>query len=836
MMHTTLRPYQRKPAEFLLQRGVHGLGALYPTGSGKTLTSIHVAATLYRAGLIQEVVVLTKKSILTQFARQIPLYDATLNPHIFHVNTATTFLFRTPTKPNPAHTLLIVDEVHEFINPDTKQFQALYAYANQCARVFAMTATLFVNSFYDVCPIVALLRAEPVLSRSTFERTLLGANGMPNARFRQFVQRTFSVLVLDKNKDPRYPTVIYHEVSIPMKPKTVAFFDALAARDKKKPFFADERQHSLGLASTVTEAEARALSLRQEKALMKSSCEKCAWLLRAVPKWIAKGQGRILLYTAFINKGTDILRRMFINAAINAVIIDGTTSALHRRKVVDVFNRPPPPPPPQLATAAAPASTATAITHHNAGGDPCGFNNTWFERRTVDKEKRLFAYYDRSGNPIPVSNLSAEQLRRTQRPPIPPGWTPARVCQDNTKTAWAAMDKTGKWQRMYSADWETVREKSKMDRLLYMDAKYWRRFHHTVDKHVRESSWTKNKLHAVAVKVFVRCFFRIGTKVDENDEKESRYGVSTMLKRHAVYDAATHTIRFEFLGKSSKVNRCQLDTATNDRDPAFYKAVLALVTRPGSSPNDPLFTSAVTALSLRAYLKKNGLRIRPKDFRTHRANYRVLDDLCAKPTLPVHTTNSQRKRWVHEAIALAARDLNNTPAVCKKSYVFSPIWMLYLTHPAEFQRISHDRGLKSTNDKLVKFLDLFQTKQFDWKLVMQQYRETFGLATFSNQDVPVMIISDAGAESLDLKRTRHVVLIDSIWTPAHQDQTIGRAQRFDSHATLPPEERTVHVWKLILDYPKSLKRHSPERKIAILLARKAAEEKVFNEILASASI
>ena len=53
--------------------------------------------------------------------------------------------------------------------------------------------------------------------------------------------------------------------------------------------------------------------------------------------------------------------------------------------------------------------------------------------------------------------------------------------------------------------------------------------------------------------------------------------------------------------------------------------------------------------------------------------------------------------------------------------------------------------------------------------------------------------SKAAAEGITLNNVRHVHIMEPYWNPARHDQIIGRAIRINSHATLPPEERTVRV-------------------------------------------
>lgn len=67
--------------------------------------------------------------------------------------------------------------------------------------------------------------------------------------------------------------------------------------------------------------------------------------------------------------------------------------------------------------------------------------------------------------------------------------------------------------------------------------------------------------------------------------------------------------------------------------------------------------------------------------------------------------------------------------------------------------------------------------------------------------VNVLIISKAGSLGLDLKETREVILIEASWNPAQEEQVEGRACRIGSHTSLPPDERYVDIYRLVLIKP-----------------------------------
>jgi superfamily II DNA/RNA helicase len=65
---------------------------------------------------------------------------------------------------------------------------------------------------------------------------------------------------------------------------------------------------------------------------------------------------------------------------------------------------------------------------------------------------------------------------------------------------------------------------------------------------------------------------------------------------------------------------------------------------------------------------------------------------------------------------------------------------------------------------------------------------------FNSGKITILFISAAGAEGLDLKNTRRVIILEPHWNDERIKQVIGRAARFKSHANLPPQEQNVTVY------------------------------------------
>ncbi len=77
---------------------------------------------------------------------------------------------------------------------------------------------------------------------------------------------------------------------------------------------------------------------------------------------------------------------------------------------------------------------------------------------------------------------------------------------------------------------------------------------------------------------------------------------------------------------------------------------------------------------------------------------------------------------------------------------------------------------------------------------------------YNNDQIQILILSiGAGGVGINLIGTRDVVIMQLGWNDVETEQATGRAIRFLSHIHLPPTERHVDVWKLLLVKPAHIK-------------------------------
>lgn len=103
---------------------------------------------------------------------------------------------------------------------------------------------------------------------------------------------------------------------------------------------------------------------------------------------------------------------------------------------------------------------------------------------------------------------------------------------------------------------------------------------------------------------------------------------------------------------------------------------------------------------------------------------------------------------------------------------------------------------------------------------------------YNSGKVPVMLVSSAGGEGLDLKGTKLVQVLEPHFNKQKITQVTGRANRFDSHADLPKEERHVHVEHYRTVHPKSKLFKTPYSIDRYLSENSDDKQQVFDQVKA----
>ena len=266
--------------------------------------------------------------------------------------------------------------------------------------------------------------------------------------------------------------------------------------------------------------------------------------------------------------------------------------------------------------------------------------------------------------------LAKKELQRIAALSIPPAWTDVWICPDAAGHIQArGRDARGRKQYRYHSRWREIRDANKFDRLLI----FVRALPHLrarVERDLARPDISRAKVLATVVKLLDTTMIRIGN--EEYARHNGSIGLTTMRNRHV--HVAGKQVHFHFMGKS----RIRHDvTISNGR-------LACIVRRLQDLPGQELFQyiaadgerHGIDSKDVNDYLRQvTGQDITAKDFRTWTGTVIAASSLLQRPSC---ASLAQAKRHMIRAIADVARQLGNTPAICRKCYIHPGVVDAYL--------------------------------------------------------------------------------------------------------------------------------------------------------------
>jgi DNA topoisomerase I len=272
-------------------------------------------------------------------------------------------------------------------------------------------------------------------------------------------------------------------------------------------------------------------------------------------------------------------------------------------------------------------------------------------------------------NPDGSAVTDTTTLSRIRSLAIPPAWTGVWISTDPRGHIQATgRDARKRKQYRYHQRWREVRDDAKYDHSIEF-AQALPRIRAQVDVDLRRRGLSRERVLAAVVRLLDLTLIRIGNP--EYAKENKSYGLTTMRTTHATVDG--DDIRLSFRGKGGK----RVSAMVHDR------RVARVMARCTSLAGEELFqyldddgeAHTVTSDDVNAYLQSaGGGDFTAKDFRTWAGTVitaRSLRELGAS------ATSTEEKRRMVEAITVAATQLGNTVAVCRRSYVHPEVLSAY---------------------------------------------------------------------------------------------------------------------------------------------------------------
>jgi DNA topoisomerase-1 len=245
---------------------------------------------------------------------------------------------------------------------------------------------------------------------------------------------------------------------------------------------------------------------------------------------------------------------------------------------------------------------------------------------------------------------------------IPPAWTQVWISPaSNGHILATGRDSRGRKQYRYHPHWQEVQDRTKYHRMgEFGQALPSLRRH--VDRDLDLPGLPREKVLGAVVRLMDETLIRIGN--EEYARQNDSFGLTTLRHDHVEFEGPA-TMSFDFRAKSGKEQRVRLS------DPRLAAIVHACHELPGQElfqyVNHDGRVVHVGSTEVNAYLRAVTRAVfTAKDFRTWGGSV-VTAETLVKLGAPRSDTDAKKK--IVAAIDAAAARLNNTRAVCRKSYV-----------------------------------------------------------------------------------------------------------------------------------------------------------------------
>jgi DNA topoisomerase I len=306
--------------------------------------------------------------------------------------------------------------------------------------------------------------------------------------------------------------------------------------------------------------------------------------------------------------------------------------------------------------------SAVAKTNGGAGTEPersaraAGLRHVSDEEPGIARRRRGrgFQYIGPDGATI----RDRDERARIEALAIPPAWTEVWICPSrNGHIQATGRDARGRKQYRYHPKWREVRDETKYHRLAAF-ARALPRIRRRVDRDLRRRALSRERVVATVVRLLDVTTMRVGN--DEYVRENKSFGLTTLRERHV--ELSGDRIRFRFRGKGGKAHDVDVE------DPRVARVIRRCEELPGqhlfqyvNGEGEPV---DVTSDDVNDYIQEAaGDEFTAKDFRTWTGTVLAacaLDELGA--------AEAPKKQLV-TAIESVARELGNTPAVCRACYV-----------------------------------------------------------------------------------------------------------------------------------------------------------------------
>ncbi|KAA0967899.1 DNA topoisomerase IB [Pseudomonas sp. ANT_H12B] len=312
---------------------------------------------------------------------------------------------------------------------------------------------------------------------------------------------------------------------------------------------------------------------------------------------------------------------------------------------------------------------------------------------TRRKLRGKFCYFDSAGQRI----TDPDEIKRINALAVPPAYTDVWICADPRGHLQATgRDARGRKQYRYHPRWREVRDADKYSRLRDFGLAL-PKLRKQLEALLAAPGFSRDKVMATVITLLDATLIRVGNTQYARDNRS--YGLTTLRSRHVEVNGSA--ILFQFRGKSGVEHQITV------RDRRLARIIKRCQEIPGQNLFQYLDENGdrhtVSSSDVNTYLQTlTGADFTAKDYRTWAGSalaLAVLRELQWEP-------ESDAKRHVVEMVKNVARQLGNTPAVCRKCYIHPAVLDGFMLGAlAQLPRPRLRKGLRAEEVGLAMYLE-----------------------------------------------------------------------------------------------------------------------------------
>lgn len=199
-------------------------------------------------------------------------------------------------------------------------------------------------------------------------------------------------------------------------------------------------------------------------------------------------------------------------------------------------------------------------------------------------------------------------------------------------------------------------------------------------------------------------------------------------------------------------------------------------------------------------------------------------------TINLDTVNQRKKNFFLSSTRQLSNTLEGDSTFPKIKAIFNKI------SKGPYPCIVYSNYLKNG---VIALTQLLEKKSIAYKTITggtNNEKINYIVNNYNSGKYKVLLITSAGSESLDLKNTRSVHIMEPHWNESKITQVIGRAIRYKSHSTLPESERNVKIYRWVSVFPSKVQNKSADQYLIELSKQKDNIFKNFTSLINEVAI